>query len=157
MKKILLLTIIILNLFGDMVEYKSIKECSKPSGYISMNYSIDKNNSIGDSINILINLISDINTKIVSVDIQEDKELNIISIDKVYKELDNRDSYNINIITKSLVEGQFYITLNTTTSYKDIIRYKSFPIPINIGSKKDDNISKNSFIIYKGMESIGKL
>jgi len=159
MNKIAILLLLILDfVVAQKVMYQSIEGCSKPSSYISMNYKIEDNNSIGSNIDIEVSLMSDNDTKIVSVDIKEDSELNIISIDRDYRELDNRDSYDINITTKSLVDGEFYITLYTKTSYNGNFRYKSFIIPIEVGSPKiEDSKSDNKFIIYRGMESIGKL
>ena len=159
MKKIVVLMIITLNfMFGDMVEYQSIDECAKPSSYISMSYSVDNNNSIGDNIDIETHLISDINAKIVSLDIKEDKELDIVSVDKIYKELDNRDTYDINITTKSLIDGEFYITLYVKTEYNNNFRYKSFIIPVQIGTPKiEDSKSSSNYIIYRGVESVSRL
>jgi len=159
MRKIVVLVILILNLLdAKIIEYKSIEECGKPSSYISMNYTLDTNNSIDTNIDISIHLSSDISAKIVSLDIKEDEELDIISIDKVYKELYNIDTYDINITTKSSVNGEFYITLYTKTSYNNNFRYKSFIIPIEIGTFKIGDVkSNNNFAIYRGMETISSL
>ena len=159
MNKIVVLVILILNLLdAHKVEYKSIEGCSKPSSYISMNYTLDDNNSINSNIDISIHFITDINAKIVSIDIKEDKELDIISIDKVYKELKDRDTYDINITTKSLVNGEFYITFYTKTSYSDNFRYKSFIIPLEIGKPQiEDSKSSDNFTIYRGVETISRL
>ncbi|SHO80432.1 hypothetical protein MNB_SV-15-787 [hydrothermal vent metagenome] len=161
MNRVVILIMIMLNLIvAKEIEYQSIEGCSKPSSYLSMSYKMEDNNSINSNIDIEINFISQNDTKIVSINIKEDRELNIISINKSYKELENRDRYDINITTQSLVEGKFYITLYTTTTYNGNFRYKSFIIPIQIGTPKikyRDRKSDNNFIIYRGVETIGSL
>lgn len=156
MKKIIILLILVLNFtLAKQVSYQSIQGCSKPSSYLTMSYRMDDNNSISNNIDISISFLSENDTKILSIDVKEDKELNILTLDKSYKELENRDSYDINITAQSLVEGKFYITLYTKTTYSGALRHKSFIIPIQVGTIKiKDSKSDNSFVIYKGMETI---
>lgn len=134
--------------------------CSKPTGYVTMEYNVSKA-SINQQIPVSIALKSDKNSRILSYKIVVDEGLeNEINAKKI--EHEDHDELVIDANVVAYQEDTYFITIYTEaySIYESKnIRHKSLLVPVGVGTKKRIKRSRQTtegenLIIFKGMESI---
>lgn len=162
MKSIILILSIVSVIFANHSHRhgSSPVSCSKPSGYVDMNYThgtLEANQSM----DTVITLISEIDTKIIDYEIVVDERLEILQLEKQKHKMGNHDKIVIELKTLANQNAEYFITIYTQASSKhnpSNIGYKSLIVPIKVGEKKirqaRSKSDKEQLTIYKGMESI---
>jgi len=160
--KLTIVFLMSLTLLLSQSKGRSPQSCSKPTGYVSMEYNLS-NVEVNEKIDVAITVQSDLDSKILDYSIVLDDGLEKIELSEERVESPQYDRLNIKLETIANEEGSFYITIYTQSysihNPRDI-RYKSLIVPVQIGTQEAIKInrsmgsSKENLKIYKGMESV---